>query len=90
MMMETILATRVIAFTMRAYFDADFVIALELAIYFVRFSTVVMVFRVGHDSLQGYESTLSRDKQLNRRATVLARAVFKTERTAGIQFPTKF
>ena len=87
---EPTFTTRVAALAVRAYFDANLVIALELAVYFVRFSTVVMVFRVGHDSLQGYESTLSRDKQLNRRATVLARAVFKTERTAGVQFSTKF
>ena len=64
--MEAIFTMRMVALTVRAEFNTDFVIALELAVYFVRFPAMVVVFRMRHDSLESNESTLSRDKQLNR------------------------
>ena len=62
MMVEPIFAVRVVTLTMRAYFDTDFVVTLKLPVYFVRFSAVVIMFRVGHNSLESDESTLSGDK----------------------------
>jgi hypothetical protein len=64
MMVEPILAMRMSAFSVRADFDAHLVITLELPIHFIRLSTMIMMFRVWHDSLKGYESTRGRDKQL--------------------------
>ena len=82
--MEAVFTAGMVALTVRAEFNTDFVIALELPIHFVRFSTMVVVLGLRHNSLESDESTLSGDKQLDRRAAVLARAVLETEGAAGV------
>lgn len=82
--MEAVFTMWMVTFTVRTELDTNLVIAFELPVHFVRFPAMVMVFRVGHNSLESYESTLSGDKQLDRRAAVLARAVLETEGAAGV------